>query len=191
MVSDRASDPRVAWEAAFGECPPLGYVLREAYPERWTRFHSLPESKRCAESRDEWAIILGRANESAARCFRESDDVWLVRAKHGRYAAADDPAKRLNWLPLFHWVDQSEDDPAFQRHFVFEASQIRWTPNAFDWLFRKIADDLASALFFSAPSGTVFAPYDGGFDVIAADPREVGLLEGDFWAWMSECASKL
>ena len=38
----------------------VGWVLRGVVPERWVRFHSLPESKRYAESEDEEAEVLRR-----------------------------------------------------------------------------------------------------------------------------------
>ena len=36
------------WRNHYGECPPLGHRLRDAFVDRWVRFHSLPESKRYA-----------------------------------------------------------------------------------------------------------------------------------------------
>lgn len=56
-----ANDFQKLWRKAFGELPPLGYFLRKAVPERWTRFHSLPESKRYAKNDDEKAIIRDRS----------------------------------------------------------------------------------------------------------------------------------
>src|SRR5436309_2623058 len=33
------------WDRCFPHCEPIGHHLRVAFPERWVRFHSLPESK--------------------------------------------------------------------------------------------------------------------------------------------------
>lgn len=45
------------WRNAFGETAPIGYQLKDIFPERWLRVHSLPESKRYADSKEEYAII--------------------------------------------------------------------------------------------------------------------------------------
>jgi hypothetical protein len=39
---------------------PIGYLLRRDGATHWLRFHSLPASKRYAETPDEWQILLSR-----------------------------------------------------------------------------------------------------------------------------------
>ncbi len=61
MTPDSALDPATMtdlWDRRWRECPPFAHWLRDHYPDRWVRFHSLPESKRypddeaeCAETR--------------------------------------------------------------------------------------------------------------------------------------------
>lgn len=50
------------WEKMFPLSPPVSHILRVAYPERWFRIHSLPESKRYPEDDAEWTILLARQN---------------------------------------------------------------------------------------------------------------------------------
>lgn len=38
------------WDHNWRRCNPAADDLKHAYPERWVRFHSLPESKRYAET---------------------------------------------------------------------------------------------------------------------------------------------
>ncbi|MFD4582632.1 hypothetical protein ACFWOY_09590 [Streptomyces sp. NPDC058423] len=48
------------WRARRPSGPPLAHTFRTTYADRWVRFHSLPDSKRCPESADEYAIVLDR-----------------------------------------------------------------------------------------------------------------------------------
>lgn len=48
------------WEQRWPDCPPLAHELKSSYEDRWVRFHSLPESKRYAETEDEYEVLLGR-----------------------------------------------------------------------------------------------------------------------------------
>ena len=42
------------WTRTYPDCPPVGFRLRAAYQARWFRIHSLPASKRYAESEIEY-----------------------------------------------------------------------------------------------------------------------------------------
>jgi hypothetical protein len=63
LMSGPESDAvRAASERRRPECPPIAHRLRDHYPERWVRFHSLPGSKRFADTADEYATTLDRHN---------------------------------------------------------------------------------------------------------------------------------
>src|SRR5258705_6684265 len=50
------------WESTYPGCPPIGYLLRQTFAEHWFRIHTLPGSKRYAESDNEKSEILRRHN---------------------------------------------------------------------------------------------------------------------------------
>src|SRR5687767_11747123 len=50
------------WSSTYSETIPISHYLRHDYADRWFRIHSLPESKRYAESEEEWQILLDRQN---------------------------------------------------------------------------------------------------------------------------------
>jgi hypothetical protein len=50
----------LGWAAAWGDCPPVSYLLRGCLHDRWVRFHSLPGSQRYASNDDEHAEIMRR-----------------------------------------------------------------------------------------------------------------------------------
>lgn len=72
--------------AAFGELPPVGHVLRSAIAERWLRIHSLPHSKRYAETEPEYDELLRRHNELALEVLGPRNPALLVLHAWGNAA---------------------------------------------------------------------------------------------------------
>lgn len=180
-----------AWRATFGRTPPLGYILRLDFCDNWTRFHALPKSKRYACNMAERNIILQRANSLVEACFPDCESLWLVTADYG---ASDihpyDLAARLEMKSAFSWVDESEA-PEDQVEVTFFAKKVLWKPRALDWLFTEVAEERGKAIIFDEGQRTVFAPYDGGFDIISLKRGKIGALETNFGSWMSEGPDKL
>jgi hypothetical protein len=50
------------WQQTFTQSPPVGYILRSRYSERWMRLHTLPHSKRHPENEMEYQEVLRRHN---------------------------------------------------------------------------------------------------------------------------------
>lgn len=48
-----------AWLSRWGGSP-IAHELRGRHTDRWVRFHSLPESKRYAQTEEEYGVILDR-----------------------------------------------------------------------------------------------------------------------------------
>ncbi|WP_200926706.1 DUF3885 domain-containing protein [Sphaerimonospora mesophila] len=62
VPGSRRPDLSALWRERWPLCPPLAYELKNAYHDRWVRFHSLPDSKRYADDEAEYAILLHRYN---------------------------------------------------------------------------------------------------------------------------------
>lgn len=73
-------DPLAWWHSEFGEIAPRGHLLRRALSAQWVRFHSLPESKRYAESLDEYAEIEHRHCLVASALFSANEPLYVFRA---------------------------------------------------------------------------------------------------------------
>ncbi len=176
---------------------PIGYMLRQSGAANWVRFHSLPESKRYAETDDERGVILRRQNALAAAVLA-SDPCWLVQThwvtpdgtidwadQHDPFAAT----RQFALEPTFDFVDPDEDDedPAEWR---VHAGPVRWTDGAFDNLLTSIAEDIAGpTLWMSEATGSIFAPYDGGVDLFLAKAEQVAELKARHRDWLSIHAS--
>ena len=167
--------------------PPVAHILRQAEPETWVRFHSLPLSKRYATSKREKLIVLDRANKLASKVLGENSRCWLVQAKYDYGDAANDADAygtiaeyRLNFEfkhPPF------EDDCAYR---IF-AARVIWSAGAFNDLISKLADDeLRHIMWVSVATGAAFAPYDGGTDLFLRTAAKVAKLKVEFSDWLSD-----
>ena len=64
-----------AWRRLYPVTEPVGWTMRRAHGHHWVRFHSLPLSKRYAETDEERQTLLVRSNEL------ERDDIRLKRSR--------------------------------------------------------------------------------------------------------------
>lgn len=161
------------WQRHHGNAPPLSFAMRAESAEHWLRFHALPASKRYPASEAEQQIVLTRANILARAVLGEGDPCWLVQA--GDWG---EPA-------LGAW-----DYEALHHHDEFDwqirAALTTFQSNAFDALLLGIADETARrTLWMNANNGSVFAPYDGGFDLFLKSAEEVRFLKARHADWLS------
>lgn len=171
---------------------PVGYRLTGSEAANWVRFHSLPNSKRYADSDDERRTILQRQNSLAAEVLG-SDPCWLVQTHWITPAGVTDVAdvydpfaatRQFDLKPAFEFADDDDDeDPVLWR---VHAGQTRWTDGGFDELLTSIAEEQAGpTLWMSEMTGSIFAPYDGGVDLFLAKPKEVASLKRRHRDWLS------
>jgi hypothetical protein len=159
------------WTGHFDDVPPLGHVLRRALPDRWVRFHALPGAKRYADTAAERAEVLARGRAIAGAVLG-AGACWCVV---GQVTWADDTVVPLEW-----W-----DGEMVTR---FSAERVMGVDDA---LLTEIADDRARAVFVGPERPVVFAPYDGGFDVIMESAAQVAALRARYSRWLSARADGL
>ncbi|WP_375434866.1 hypothetical protein [uncultured Hymenobacter sp.] len=70
------------WQRTYPGTIPLSYPLRDEYPTRWLRTHSLPGSKRYPSSADEWETLLAWQNTVLAEVLQLEERVMLVTGEH-------------------------------------------------------------------------------------------------------------
>jgi hypothetical protein len=161
------------WREHFPDTPPVRWIVRNTHEDRWVRLHALPKSKQYAETDQETAEILRRANVLGGKLLGDGGDCWLVGANFydGSIGAAP-------WPGLVHAFN-AHDTVDDQVWAIFTA-RVQWRTGAFDELVHKVAnDELESAVFWIAvESGIVFAPYDGGFDMIFRSVEQATAFRG-------------
>ncbi len=77
--------------------------------------------------------------------------------------------------------DPTDPDLAYD---IF-AERVVWQQSAFDTLLQAIANDELRIMWMSEQTGAIFAPYDGGIDVILPGAKEVHALALSHSDWLS------
>lgn len=175
------------WSSFYGDGPPIAWMLRRLEPQRWQRFHSLPDSKRYAEGEAEVQVVLGRANVLAAAVLGDGSDCWIAQGVRSDAAAPEWLLPNLHETPLRF---DDPDEPGLPWRIF--AAQVAWRRGAYDELLTSIANDLASEiLWVSRASGAVFAPYDGGVDLFVPTQEQRAFLRKRHADWLSAHPSGL
>ncbi|WP_125899799.1 hypothetical protein [Brevundimonas sp. 357] len=179
-----------AWTKYHAGQRPVGWMLREGGAKNWLRFHSLPASKRYADTNGERAILLARQNALAEEVLG-ADPCWLVQTHWTTHAnesdAADqyDPFRATRELGLDFVSTFLVDDDEEDRPWRVYATQTNWSPGRFDDLLLAVADEKAGPTLWMAANGAIFAPYDGGVDLFLPDVAQVQRMAERHKDWLS------
>lgn len=136
------------------------------------------------------AIILNRQNIIAGEIIGNGKACWMVSYL---YVYDEDDSSdhfwRNNHTSLF---EKYALTPVFriyvpedECHFDIFARKTVWLADTFDEALRDIANDEVRALWMSDTDGAIFAPYDGGMDLILPDPLSITNLSLKFSDWLS------
>lgn len=192
---DDEADLTERWESRWPTCRPIGHELRTSAGGRWIRFHSLPGSKRFAETPEERAEVLSRHNTVLADLFSlvEAADerpvalaitcAWGNRADRARPPdlVAADPAASF-WRS--HQRDPEAAHSTMWTHLW--TSTRPWSPGSMDELLTLVADwKTADVVIAPLSLDWLYHPYDGGADVIAASTVARDRLAAKYKAWLS------
>jgi hypothetical protein len=180
------------WSVWYPGAPPIGFLLRAAYPERWLRIHSLPGSKRYATSAADYAELLLRHNTVAADLLggvgapcavlvcATSEGPWS-RNLGAQAALAEGDLPFACRLPAALW----EQRAAFAEPVHLIGGACTWQVGAFDGFLRAVADDEVKGLVIELERGQVYAPYDGGADLFFATREERDSGRKRYESWVS------
>lgn len=181
-----------AWEARWAGSQPLGHLLRFDHGDRWIRFHSLPRSKRYADSDEEYATLLGRQH-TVLRDLDAPDELVAITCSwtSGTDVPADREPELVAVAPATYWrtvlpADERDEPPADRVHIHLYVGSHPNTPEALDPLLLLAADDETRDVILAPPDFRwLLHPYDGGVDVIARDTEERDALRARHVDWLS------
>jgi hypothetical protein len=182
------------WDNWFPGCPPVAYLLRDAFPDRWVRFHSLPGSKRYPESEAEYTTLLGRHNRVLEDLHRPVHPVTLLSTGYSdspqwvrrqpELLSLDPEAVPWRTVAMHELEGLGFDDPTYWHLF---ASKWEWRAGTFDPLVRLVADDvLANVMMVAVDGRWLLHPYDGGMDVLLDSTAARNRLKVTHPDWLSK-----
>jgi hypothetical protein len=173
-----------AWQRRFGRIPPIAYVLKWKLPERWVRVHSLPKSERYAKTEADWGILVDRHFKVLQAVIDKSSDYFVVTNSFER--SKPNPVL-TNIVHLGSFSDGDEDN----REYPIDAYLCTPPKSAAEMaeIFKLAADD--ELRFFFMQDGKIFAPYDGGIDIILETLTAANALKSKFGEWLSKEPSGL
>lgn len=172
------------WDTYFEGHKPVAHLLRKSLHLRWVRFHSLPESKRYAETDEEWADLFERHNRIADAVLGDGARCWLVICNdmEGRDLEDKKHLKRFDFDRWFSWWENDELDETIE--WPVYATEIIWQAGQFNEVIRKVAVwDECFLLLVSQETNAIFAPYDGGIDLIQPSEKLASGIKAKYPSW--------
>ncbi len=189
-------DPLTWWQSEFGGIAPVGHALRRHLNSSWSRFHSLPESKRYPESKDDVEELVRRHSQVATALFEPGELLYVFKSRYSvsrrqlraKQAVAGRQLRETGvLLPVNPGAAATDDSDIL----ITRALVTKWKPDFYDRLVWEVAVEEESLVALVAPgSRNVYCPYDGGMDIFSFSVAPSQLAK-QFSAWMSDRPDKL
>jgi hypothetical protein len=171
------------WKTLSPELEPIGYLLKQVYPDRWVRFHNLPESKRYPETEAEYQTIIDRNMLIFFSLISEGSEIVAFNAEYdvgNNSGVPDSQFLPLVHEPQFYGTVKSPKDPD-QNFHIYSG---RFDSSNFASLVRLAADEVLPNIILAAfAQRVIYHPYDGGMDFILKSKSERDALREKFIAW--------
>ncbi|MEO0472099.1 MAG: hypothetical protein AAF206_20905 [Bacteroidota bacterium] len=184
------------WQKQYPEAYPIKHELKWVYPKRWLRMHSLPESKRYADTEAEYQIILRRQNQLLDALIGEGTFIFSSFLQYTEDLSnihyrqlPDFTAFQKTWTIDLH-QERPEEHESDQPIDIF-VKREKWQSGGKDELLRAIADDVVRVMFICPSKNCIVAPYDGGVDVIVDSTDRRDALKQKYKDWLSATESGL
>jgi hypothetical protein len=164
------------WQKKYPGTLPINNLFGLTLKNRWIRIHSLPESKRYAETEAEYSIIFERQNTIISDLIAYNEKIKVVI----NYIAIDSPFFAKYDLSNIGVFVDNEGETVYQS-FIFE---IKWQQNIINDVLKEIADDQLRAYIIG--KNCLISPYDGGVDIYLKDKATRDLYKNKYKDWLSQ-----
>lgn len=179
------------WNRTYPNSLPIGHELKHVFNERWFRIHSLPKSKRYAETIEETSIMLNRQNELIEDIFGGNQEFYILVGLYNSDLTKEQNVNEFDWNSFQHVMDiplhkvrpeEHEGVPDFYQIFI---SKTTWTLHQIDELLVKLANDEVKATFICTNNNRIIHPYDGGVDIILENEQTMQAYKQRYSNWLS------
>lgn len=179
------------WNNEYPESLPINHELKWIYKKRWFRIHSLPESKRYAETEEEYNIILERQNQLIDDLIGKESEIVIC---FGLYMndLTNENYRELTDFGEFQKVTtidlQKERPEEYEDEMYFDifVKIENWRRDNRNEILKAIADDEIRAMFICESKKCIIAPYDGGVDLILESMELRDHLKLKYKDWLSD-----
>lgn len=169
------------WSKKYNKMLPINYLFNETLGDYWFRIHSLPKSKRYAESDEEYGIIFHRQNSIIDDLIPQNVAIKIVI---NFIEIANSLFSRYDFCDIGVFVD-NDRETVFQSFLI----ETKWQTNAHNDLLKDIADDNIRA--FIIYDQYLISPYDGGMDVYLNNTQTRDFYKNKYKKWLSKRADGL
>lgn len=182
---------KLLWKSTFPEAYPIGYELKEIYKKRWFRIHSLPESKRYADTEEEYQIIFHRQNTIVEDIIGENEKVVLLFGLYN-YDITNSNYRKIEEFCEFEQVDRlalhkiRPEEYEEELYLDVYAKRTVWKANQRNSILKAIADDEIRMMIISFKKKRIINPYDGGVDLILESEEIRDTYKKKYQKWLSK-----
>jgi hypothetical protein len=185
--SDRSRAVSRRWEQHWGLVPPRLWPLHAAYPDRWVRFHSLPGSKRTADTSEELREVVRRHRAVVEELLDGSPlgSLVVIAVDHPARCLGTGWSKRL--IPgAWPWrllVEDDDHDEPVSYSYAWVTTGL--SSAELDRLITEAADDRGNPLIAGSELDWFYRLYDGGADAFLPDQATRDALRARHADWLS------
>lgn len=184
---------RSYWKKYFPDCPPVSYLFKHDLANRWFRFHSLPESKRYADDNAEITELLFRQNTVLLDVIGPGECIVVL----GNYSSSPScyelcpsllPIKFQNFLNLskqdFDPNELETGEEPLYLNLYYGIHELNF--GSLDGILLCAAEEkIVNFFVVNFERQRIFAPYDGGVDVILNNTKERDEYRAKYADWLS------
>ena len=198
-----ASAFRDYWQRNYPHCPPVSYLFKWRLADRWFRFHSLPESKRYPDNDSEVEELLARHNTVLLDVVGEGRECVIVVGDYSESPGelingtrcpviARYTARALPSLSKQEFDPEPLDEGEPPVYLRLACGMHTLQSGSLDAVLLCAADGQVTNFFVvSVERNRIFAPYDGGIDVVLRDTAERDEFKSRYVKWLSARADGL
>ncbi len=193
MKSIEADHFRYFWQQHFLNCPPISYLFKHRLTDRWFRFHSLPKSKRYAENEADIVELLDRQNT----VLLDVIGTGMCTLVLGNYSYAPCFEKQCSAISNFEFqeflkLSKQDFDPdeleigEESLYFNLFCTTHSLKSGSLDDILLCVAEwKITNFFVINCDSERIFAPYDGGVDIILKNAKERDEFKIKYKSWLS------
>ncbi len=172
-----------AWQMQYRGLPPVGFMLRFPFEDRWTRVHYLgDEGLAAAEERNAQNL-----DAIASALFTGATVLVLAIQLRPNNEAADELREigAVDFEAPASWIESLGQYLPDLSQAEFVGATLTWRRGCLDRIWRAVSRELIGRVsVFSPATGDAICPYSGGADIFVWGSDRRTKLEERFRPWV-------